>query len=102
MTEHAVIVRFTYAERTLAPLVALERRLRGAIETAAVGDYDGNQIARDLSRGVLWMYGPDAEALFQVVRPLLVEAPCFSRAEATLRFGMPAHGAPQRTELLRD
>jgi len=102
MTEHAVIVRFTYAERTLAPFVALERRLQRALEDAAVGEYDGNEIATDLSRGVIWMYGPDAEALFQAVRPVLAEASCLAHAEATLRFGMPTQGAPQRTERLRD
>jgi hypothetical protein len=101
MAEHAVIVRFTYAADGLDPLFALERRLEAAITNAGVGEFDGNEIATDLSDGFLYMYGPDAEALFRVVKPLLSQSTCFRTAAATLRFGPPEDGVPERTEDLR-
>lgn len=99
--EHAIVVRFTYAADDLEPLFALERRLEAAIADAGVGEFDGNEIATDLSDGCLYMYGPDAEALFRVVRPLLSESICFRTATATLRFGPPGDGVAERTEDLR-
>lgn len=101
MAEQAVIVTFTYADKSPQPLFSLEDRLREAIDTAGVGEFDGNELASDLSDGTLYMYGPDAEALFKVVRPLLSEAPCFRTATATLRFGPPADGVPERIVELR-
>jgi hypothetical protein len=47
------------------------------------------------------MYGPDGEALFKVVQPILVAALCFRRASATIRLGPPGEGVPARTEVLR-
>jgi hypothetical protein len=97
MAEHSVIVTFTYADQSPKPLFSLEDRLREAIDAAGVGEFDGNELASDLSDGTMYMYGPDAEALFHVVRPLLAEATCFRTAAATLRFGPPADGVPERT-----
>ncbi len=101
MAEHAVIVTFTYAGASPDPLFALEERLRDAIDAACVGEFDGSELASDLSNGTLYMYGPDADALFKVIRPLLAEAECFRTAAATLRFGPPADGVPERTVELR-
>ena len=101
MAEHAVIVTFEYAATSLEQLHGLEGRLRDAIAQARVGEFDGNEIAADLTDGTLYMYGPDAEALFQVVRPILVAATCFRRAAATLRLGPPEAGVQERTEALR-
>ena len=101
MAEHAVIVAFDYASESLEQLNALEDRLRVAIDGAGVGAFDGDEIASDLSDGTLYMYGPDADALFKVVQPILAGASCFRRASATLRFGPPQDGVPERTETLR-
>src|SRR5262249_38718012 len=101
MAEHAVIVDFDYASDSLDELHALEDRLAEAIDGAEVGQFDGNEIASDLSDGTLYMYGPDAEALFKVVQPILTHASCLRRAPATLRFGPPEDGVPERTETLR-
>lgn len=58
----------------------------------------GNEIAADLSDGSLYMYGPDAEALLAVVRPLLASADCLRNARATLRYGPPEDGVLERVE----
>jgi hypothetical protein len=47
----------------------LEDQLEEAIQQAEVGEYDGNEFGP--GRVTLFMYGPDAEALFRVVEPIL-------------------------------
>src|SRR5262245_3056507 len=74
--EHGVIVKFDYLGTTdLAPLFALEERLEAAINAARVGEFDGNEVAADGSDGVLYMYGPDADRLFEAIRPVLEGVP---------------------------
>jgi hypothetical protein len=100
MEEHAVIARFDFAADSLDPLFRLEQQLEAAIVAADVGEFDGNEIAVDLSDGSLYMYGPDAEALFAVVRPILANAECLRNTRVTLRFGPPADGVFVREETL--
>lgn len=52
---------------------ALEDRLMKAVDTSGAGTFDTN----DLERGSLGMHflGPDADAMLEVIRPLLVDAP---------------------------
>jgi hypothetical protein len=57
-------------------------------------------IAVDLSDASLHMYGPDAEALFAVVRPILAGAQCLRKTRGTLRFGPPEDDIPERVEVL--
>lgn len=64
MEEQAVIVHFDFAADSLEPLHDFEEQLEAAIAEAEVGEYDGHEIAVDLSDGTLYMYGPDADALF--------------------------------------
>ncbi|MGZ3183506.1 MAG: hypothetical protein ACXU8N_13780 [Telluria sp.] len=88
--EQAVIVQFHYGSRDLTGLFALEDRLGPAISAAGVGEYDGNEIAVDGSVGRLYMFGPSADALFEVVRPILASAPFMLGAQAVKRYGPPA------------
>jgi hypothetical protein len=102
--EFAVLIArdWNTKEEPFACALAGRRHIvRDAIAKAGVGEFDGNEIAADLSDGTLYMYGPDAEALFQVVRPVLVAASCFRQASATLRLGPPEPGVRERTEALR-
>ena len=94
--EHAVIVHFYYGSTNLQHVYALEDQLRTAISEAAVGEYDGHEVADDGSDGFFYMYGPDAEALFRVIRPLLVGFPFMRGAKVTLRFGPRRRGIPKR------
>lgn len=90
--EHAVLVYFAYGSTDLSRLFALEERLEAAIVAASVGEFDGNEVATDGSDGTPFMYGPDAAALFAVVRPAL-EATDFMRgARVRLRYGPPEDG----------
>jgi hypothetical protein len=95
--EHAVLVRFAYGSTDLSRLFALEEQLERAIAAAAVGEYDGNEVATDGSDARLYMYGPDADALFAAVRPALEAAPFMRGAQVTLRYGPPKGGVKQST-----
>jgi len=52
-----------------------------------VGKYDGHEVADDGSDVSFYMYGPDAEALYRVISPLLAESPFMRGATVTLWFG---------------
>jgi hypothetical protein len=87
-SEHAVIVHFlNYGSTDLQRLFALEERLEEAIDAAGVGEFDGNEIATDGSDGYLYMYGPDADRLFEVVRPILESVDFTRGAHVTKRYG---------------
>jgi len=99
--DHAVVVNFDYIGSTdLTPLFDLEKKLEAAINGAKVGEFDGNEVATDGSDGTLYMYGPDADRLFEIVQPVL-EACSFMRgARITLRYGPPAADVPERQLVL--
>lgn len=96
MSEQAVIVHFDYGQTDLGPLFALEDKLIDAIEAAEVGEFDGNEVAVDGSDGSLFMYGHDADRLFEVVRPVLASATCIQNVIATVRYGPPEDGVEER------
>ena len=85
--EQAVIVHFQYGSTDLSRLHSLEDRLEAALEGKGVGTHDGHEIAVDGSDGYLYLYGPDAEALLAVVKPVLDAEPFTRNAEVTLERG---------------
>ena len=93
--EQAVIVRFEYGSTDLAPLGELEDRLIAAIDAAEVGEFDGNEVAVDGSHGFLYMYGPDADALFATVKPILESAEFMKGARVKVRYGPAAKETPR-------
>jgi hypothetical protein len=90
--EHAVIVHFDYGSTNLQPIFALERELEEAIVAARAGEYDGNEVAVSGKDGCLYMYGPDADRLFAVVKPILDACTFTSKARIKLRYGPPKDG----------
>lgn len=96
MSEHAVIVAFEYGDTDLDSLFELEDQLSDAIENAGVGEFDGNEIAANGTDGTLYMYGPDADKLFEAIKPVLESAVCIENVVATLRYGPPEEGVKER------
>jgi hypothetical protein len=94
--QHAVMVRFDYGQTDLARLFELEDQLTAAIEASGVGLFDGDEIVTDGSDGTLFMYGPDADKLFEAVRPILTSTTIIRNLVATLRYGPPNEGARER------
>jgi hypothetical protein len=77
-------------------MYALEDALRHAISEAKVGEYDGHEIPGDGSEGFFYMYGPDAEALYRVISPVLAESSFMHGATVTLWFGPRARRTQKR------
>ncbi|MHC4443933.1 MAG: hypothetical protein ACYTBZ_05515 [Planctomycetota bacterium] len=95
-SEHAVVIHFEYGSTDLSRLFELGDKLESAIAEAGVGEFDGNEVATDGSDGFLYMYGPDADRLFEVVRPILETTDFTNGAKATLRYGPPEDGVEER------
>ena len=90
--EQAVIVHFSYGSTDLSRLFKLEDQLIEAIDMAGTGEFDGNEVAADGSDGYLYMYGPDADALFKTVKAILESTDFMKGATAILRYGPPEDG----------
>ena len=87
MTQHALIVHFRYGSADLTRLFELEDRIEDAIENAGVGRFDGDLVATDGCDGYLYMYGNDADRLFDVVEPILAATDFMNGAEVTRQYG---------------
>ena len=96
MAEHAVLVKFDYGAKTLDALYELEDRLSNALAEVGEGECDGHDVTPDLSKATIYLYGPDAEFLFVVAQQVLEYAECVHNGVATLRFGPPQDGVPER------
>ncbi|MGW8575541.1 hypothetical protein [Streptomyces niveus] len=88
--EHAVIAHYRLADDGLGEpsqreiVREAQSLLTEAIEQADVGEFDGNEYGG--GEVVLYAYGPDAEALFTVMAPILNDLP-FRPAHVVLRYG---------------
>lgn len=95
MSEQSVIVTFynfadkfwTEHRKSLDPLFELEDELEKVLETRPVGALDGHEIAVDGSDGFLFLYGPDADALYAAIEPVLRASLITQGGNATLRYG---------------
>ena len=85
--EHAVIVHISNSTDPSVGLDMIEDPLIDAIEATGVGEFDGNEIGPD--GALLFMYGPDADALWRVVEPVLRDGNLGSGSYAVLRYGPP-------------
>jgi hypothetical protein len=88
--EHAVIVHFKLtgdsfgSEEERAAIYALQGTLRNSIDTAGVGEFDGNEFGG--GEAVLYAYGPDAGDLFKAMEPVLRDF-SIRPAFAIVRYG---------------
>lgn len=98
--EHAVIVHFSYGNTDLSTLFELEEKIEEAIEKAGAGEFDGNEVASDGSDGYLFMYGPNADSLFEAIEPVLKSSDFMKGAKAKLRYGPPEDGVPETTKII--
>jgi archaeosine-15-forming tRNA-guanine transglycosylase len=93
--EHGVIVHFQYGKENLDSLHQLESQLEKALAGKIVGDYDGHEIATDYSDGFLYLYGDNAERLFNEIKGTLESADFMAGAKVKLRFGPPKDGVKE-------
>jgi hypothetical protein len=93
MPGHAVIIRFHYAHESFTPLIRLQNVLEEVVAKAGVGAFDGADVPEIGRIGCLYLYGPDADAILNVVRPILEGVAFMTGAVVRLRYGPPNNGA---------
>lgn len=90
MTEHAVIATYQLggdgfgSDRDLDQMQNMEERLRAAVEQAGIGEFDGSEIGDGAV--TIYLYGPDADALFAVAENIFRSFP-LRPATVVLRYG---------------
>ncbi len=98
--EQAVIVEFKYGFPNLDRLFEVDDLLEAAAEKSGAGEHDGHEIAVDLSDGSYYLYGPDADKLYEAIRPVLESQDFTKRAKVTLRYGPPEDGVPEKVVIV--
>ena len=85
----AVIVRLDHGigqrQSDQEAIAAVGAELSELLSNSPVGKYDGSECVRN--RCALYLYGPDAEALFQLVRESLRRSPVTAHSSVDLRLG---------------
>ena len=94
--EQEVEVLFEYGSTNFQYVYALGDQIQLAINEAKVGEYDGHALPADGSEGRYFVYGPDAEAIFKVMEPVLAASPLMSGATVTLHYGPRGWRTPKR------
>jgi hypothetical protein len=89
-SSQAVIVSFNLPSdisdrEILKHVYAIEDRLDEALEKTGIGDCDGHEFSDGW--GIIYIYGSDADKLFEVARPILADAP-FKPMDIILRYGI--------------
>ncbi|MEJ2085177.1 MAG: hypothetical protein P8Y44_05785 [Acidobacteriota bacterium] len=95
----AVTVHFDSGSPYRTRLFELEDKVEHAITTSRTGKLDGHEFAADGSKGRLFMYGPNAEALFSAIRPTLETFDFMKGARAVLESAS-SDGEVNRVELI--
>ena len=85
--KQALFIYFDYGFETTDELYSLMYKLIGMIEEKNLGVYDGNELALDHSDGIMYMYGPSAENLFNGIKSTLENSDFMTGAKANMRFG---------------
>lgn len=102
--EHAVILWITYEAlpngmpadvEVVNRMHQLQHRLESATKTAGVGDLDGDEFGGGGCS--IYMYGPDADALWAVIAPILEHERFPKGSHATRRYGS-ARGSNARED----
>ena len=98
--DHAVFVYFKLSDDDMGDgeiddaIYSMEEDLRRLIETSGSGEFDGDEWGGGLCQ--LFIYGPDADRLFEVIQPELLKAHGLPLTRIIKRYGGP--GA-QQTEM---
>lgn len=63
----------------------LQDQLSRSIEDANIGEFDGDLVGK--GEHLFFMYGPDANRLFEVIEPILKSSPSAAGGYAVKRYG---------------
>lgn len=84
-------------EGETATMYELEDELRAVIEAARIGELDGHEFGG--GECVIFMYGRNAEAIWEVIAPTLEKKPFRKGSFAIKRFGGPESDRQERVDL---
>ena len=84
---HGVIVSFNQPLPYPDKLYETGEAFAQVIENANVGIYDGHGSAEDDSFGDYFMFGPDADKLFEVIKPIIDLNAFFKGGSVFIRYG---------------
>ena len=98
MSDHSVIIYFGNGLPYPDALYETGFELSALIEKEQVGYYDWHCTAEDDSHGWLYMYGPDADKLFEIVKPVFEKTSFLKNGVVTLRYG-PAETETRHKEI---
>lgn len=74
-------------EEPMADFSELEERLIDKIDKSAYGEFDGNEIATDLSHARFYFYAPDADKMLGLVAPLFLDQALITDASFQMLYG---------------
>jgi hypothetical protein len=94
--EQEVEVHFEYGSTNFQLVYALGDQIESAVAEAKVGEYDGHALPADGSEGRYFVFGPDAEAIYRAIAPVLESSSLMRGATVTLWFGQPGWRTPKR------
>ena len=89
--EQAVILHLKLADDDFGPpgeVEALNRlgdSFRSVVDSAGIGEYDGNEFGAGW--GVFWLYGPSADSIADAVTPLVLSASPRAGSYIVRRYG---------------
>ena len=95
-SEQEVEVHFVYGSTNFQYVYSLGDKIQLAITEAKVGEYDGHALPADGSEGRYFVIGPDAEAIYKAIAPVLEASPLMRGATVTLHFGPRRRRTPKR------
>jgi hypothetical protein len=91
--EQAVLIRFPLSDGGLGSACELEvlgglsDDIADVVAESGAGEFDGHEVGE--GEYLLFLYGPDADELFDAVEPLLSRQPWPGGASAVKRYGPP-------------
>jgi len=91
-----VEIHFAYGSTNFQHVYSFGDVLQHAIADAKVGEYDGHALPADGSEGRYFVFGPDADAIYKVLAPVLQTSPMMRGATVTLIYGPRRRSTPKR------
>lgn len=100
--EHALIITITFEEERPPAAefdfwLGIQEQMERAIEDAGAGELDGDEWGEGVC--TIYCYGPNADALWDAVAPVLEKTPIRKGSYAIKRYGGPGSGREERINL---
>ena len=86
-SEQAVLIHISTSGVDPRHVFNVEDDLTASVDGQGLGEVDGNDVALDGSEVIYYIYGPDADAIFAAVEPVIRRFPPGSGSYAIKRYG---------------